>query len=522
MGNWIRIVMTILTGLTFASPRLTLAADIETLLMPGKVIAGHAKFESQCSKCHLRFRKGTQTQLCLDCHEKIAADVSKKKGFHGRIKDMAKKTCLSCHSEHRGRKADIVQLDPLTFNHKSTDFPLQGAHTALACATCHVDGKTWAEAPSRCSDCHGKQDPHKGNLGNSCQDCHTPERWNKFSFDHDKTDFKLHGKHKKVRCASCHINERYKKTPKRCNSCHAINDVHAGANGSKCESCHNERSWKKTDFDHDRETDFPLRGKHRKVRCEACHVDPIKDSKLKSDCVACHRNDDAHHGNYGKHCDSCHNEKGWSRARFDHTRKTDFPLTGRHAKLPCAACHQGDIHKEELSTSCSGCHADDDVHHGQEGKVCERCHQTQNWSERIVFDHDLTRFPLLGLHATAPCEECHTTAAFRDTSLRCISCHRKDDKHKATLGPDCQQCHNPNSWSAWQFDHEKQGGFRLDGAHESLDCIDCHTTPSKSSKLNTANSCNSCHRTDDIHKGRFGRNCARCHTTERFSDVHIN
>ncbi|TCK18046.1 hypothetical protein DFR30_1305 [Thiogranum longum] len=513
--------MMTLTGLTLASPRLMLAADIETLLMPGKVIEGHKKLESDCSQCHLRFRKGTQEQLCLDCHKEVSADIANSKGFHGQIDGIKNRTCKSCHSEHLGRNADIVQLDPLTFNHTKTDFHLKGAHTTIACTTCHLAGKTWSEAPSACNDCHKESDPHKGNLGSKCNDCHTPARWDRFEFDHDSTDFQLLGAHKKVRCASCHVNERYEDTPDRCNSCHAINDVHAGANGNKCETCHNEKSWDKTDFDHG-DTDFPLRGKHRKVRCEACHTDPVKDKKPETECIACHRSDDAHHGNYGKQCDSCHSEKSWSTTRFDHDRKTDFALTGKHKTISCVACHQGDIQQEELSTSCLSCHAGDDVHHGQEGKACERCHQTQSWSERIVFDHDLTRFPLLGLHATAPCEECHTSAAFRDTSRSCISCHRDDDDHKSTLGTNCQQCHNPNSWSAWQFDHAEQTGFRLEGAHEDLSCKDCHTTPTEDALPATANSCNSCHRADDIHKGRFGRNCARCHNTERFSDVHIN
>jgi cytochrome c2 len=36
------------------------AAGIETLLMPGKVIAGHAKFEQECAKCHDRANRDRQ------------------------------------------------------------------------------------------------------------------------------------------------------------------------------------------------------------------------------------------------------------------------------------------------------------------------------------------------------------------------------------------------------------------------------------------------------------------------------
>ena len=37
--------------------------------------------------------------------------------------------------------------------------------------------------------------------------------------------------------------------------------------------------WQETDFDHGRKTDFPLRGKHGRVSCDACH-DPALGSLL--------------------------------------------------------------------------------------------------------------------------------------------------------------------------------------------------------------------------------------------------
>jgi len=36
------------------------AQDIETLLMPGKVIEGHAEVEAECSSCHKSFNKNAQ------------------------------------------------------------------------------------------------------------------------------------------------------------------------------------------------------------------------------------------------------------------------------------------------------------------------------------------------------------------------------------------------------------------------------------------------------------------------------
>ena len=51
------------------------AVNPETLLMPGKLTAAHAKFEEDCAKCHDRSDRSRQTALCLDCHKETAADV---------------------------------------------------------------------------------------------------------------------------------------------------------------------------------------------------------------------------------------------------------------------------------------------------------------------------------------------------------------------------------------------------------------------------------------------------------------
>ena len=42
---------------------------------------------------------------------------------------------------------------PASFNHASTRFPLTGAHTSVACASCHIGGK-YAGTPTDCYSCH--------------------------------------------------------------------------------------------------------------------------------------------------------------------------------------------------------------------------------------------------------------------------------------------------------------------------------------------------------------------------------
>src|SRR5215469_6845265 len=81
-----------------------LAQSLEGVLMPGKVILGHAKYEQDCDKCHVKFNKAAQDALCSDCHKEIAQDVRAKTGYHGRIKT---ESCRSCHTDHKGRDVNI-------------------------------------------------------------------------------------------------------------------------------------------------------------------------------------------------------------------------------------------------------------------------------------------------------------------------------------------------------------------------------------------------------------------------------
>lgn len=528
--HWYRESQTLLlrcvSGLLLASLFLVPAVQadkLETLIMPGKVIAGHAKYEEDCNQCHKVFKKEDQSQLCLDCHKDVAKDVGSKRGFHGRLKTGAT-GCKTCHTEHKGRDADIIKFDPQTFNHQQTDFPLVQRHTAVACKDCHQPKKKYREAPAECYSCHKNQSPHgegMGKLTKECASCHVEQGWKVIRFDHDKkTKYSLTGKHKTTGCVACHANERYAKTPTDCFSCHRLNDVHAGSNGKECKKCHATTSWKKLSFDHDKDTDFPLTGKHADITCRACHKDDAYKVKLELTCISCHKNDDVHKGKNGTKCQSCHDTKSWKNSRFDHDKETKFKLYGKHKKAACGSCHKGDPYKEKLAMDCYSCHKYDDAHRGQQGKQCQNCHNENGWREKVRFDHDLTRFPLIGLHAVTPCEECHLSASYKDTEKTCNACHAKKDVHKQKLGIECQQCHNPNGWKVWRFDHDKQSQFKIDGAHTKVHCDGCHRETVKVIP-HTPRDCIACHRSDDIHNGQFGPRCSQCHSTKSFKDIHM-
>jgi hypothetical protein len=419
----------------------------EKLVMPGPLIGGHAQLEKDCGSCHEPFTRPSQTRLCLACHKAVAADRQTARGFHGRDHEASKADCRVCHTDHKGRAFDIVQLNRETFNHTFTNFALTGSHKRVGCDACHAKGKKYRETAGRCFDCHKSNDPHKGRLGTTCEGCHGEETWRQVKpYDHSKTRFPLVGAHRDIPCAKCHVGERYKDLPRTCIACHSLQDKHAGRYGDRCETCHSSTKWSAISFNHDKATRFPLRGGHATITCERCHTGDLYRDKLSMACVACHRKDDAHHGQLGSNCGQCHKETGWR--------------------------------------------------------------------QKVAFDHDLTRFPLIGLHAVVPCEGCHRTQSFKDASPACASCHQ-DTHHVGRLGPNCATCHNPNGWVRWQFDHERQTRYPLTGAHHDLQCHACHSTTNVA-KVTAPTGCYDCHSRDDAHDGTFGRACEKCHNTFSF------
>ncbi len=495
------------------------ALRIEQLVMPGKLINSHAELEDRCEDCHENFTQQAQSKLCRDCHKEIDLDVNKRQGYHG-DELVRERRCSSCHTDHKGRDAEVVVFESTTFNHKQTDFELYGQHTSTACDGCHAKDKKYRDAPLQCYACHKQDEPHQGHLGKQCDDCHNEEQWSEldYEFDHDQTDFPLRFEHTDVRCESCHTENMSKELSIECVTCHIINDVHGGRYGQQCQDCHTEDAWHEGKYNHD-QTKFPLRGSHKQVVCDACHIDPIFDTEMKMDCYSCHQKDDQHRGQNGRLCEDCHLSTQWSKFRFDHDT-TDFPLKGTHKDLQCTQCHKEDIYKEELEIECIGCHIQDDVHKEDQGIQCDDCHSETEWNKNVLFDHDMTGFPLVGLHASAPCEECHLSHVYTEAKLNCDSCHQLDDVHEKKLGDKCIQCHNPNGWGIWHFDHDTQTDYILDGQHKDLDCHACHQQAVEG-EIHLLTSCYSCHKKDDVHEGSLSVYCERCHITSSFKDLRV-
>ena len=403
---------------------------------------------------------------CKNCH----------KPFN---KDKQNQMCLSCH-DHRDIAADVKNR--------------MGYHGRIRnqeCRSCHTEHK-----------------------GRSAKIVHINQR----TFDHAKTDFRLIGKHRSssIECKQCHQPlKKFREAPSDCFSCHRKDDSHKGSLGKDCGSCHVAEGWKQVRFDHSK-TKYPLVGKHLDVKCSACHKN-TDHKNTPTTCIACHRGDDEHRGNFGSDCKTCHTPRDWGINLFNHDRLTRYPLRGKHKTIACKTCHTGNLHKQKLKSQCIACHLIDDVHKGQEGRECQQCHNESRWTS-ARFDHGLVAFPLLGKHIKVKCKDCHPKSTFKDAPVACYACHKKDDEHKGRLGTQCEQCHNARNWRYWKFDHNRQTGFLLMGGHKGLRCDACHTQPAgKSASISSR--CSSCHDDDDIHNGQFGDHCERCHVTSDFKKI---
>jgi hypothetical protein len=238
---------------------------------------------------------------------------------------------------------------------------------------------------------------------------------------------------------------------------------HAVPADTRCAACHTEESWTAVRFAHER-TGFALEGRHVSVGCKACHPAGFA-APVKGACAACHR--DPHAGELGTRCAGCHDASSW-RSRFgaDAHRRTSFPLSGRHAFIPCEECH-GDRRDRGFSRStvdCLACHESDyvratavSIDHAALGfgTRCGGCHSAWRFSDATFPGHDRCFLLSAGPHARIRCLGCHTrlagvaASACGTGTAACTRCHACADvtaRHAGVLGfqcadRKCYECH---------------------------------------------------------------------------------
>jgi hypothetical protein len=487
---------------------------------------------TDCRKCHvseniqnpkIKKRKNTFLGLdhkCFTCHE----------DYHQKT---LSNDCSKCHNTEAFKPA-------AKFDHDKTNFKLRNKHNLLECKECHAvtteNGKKFQKFGNipfgDCKVCH--KDPHNRQLPGKCKQCHSDASFSTFigrgRFNHNTTNFRLKGSHRKANCFSCHLKtsnpklvfqDKIQKKENDCVSCH--DDNHKGKYGNECAKCHNETSFLSLNsmksFDHN-VADYHLEGKHLTVDCKKCHKGRYSTPIDFSACKNCHT--DYHRGQFAKNgvspdCNECHSLKNgfdYSLYTLEKHQKTKFPLEGAHTATPCFACHVSKNRWtfKNLGSKCNDCHQD--IHKGKiaerfyPGNDCKVCHENDSWSE-VKFDHTRTKWPLEGKHLEVKCSECHFkkiknstkfTQKFYKLESKCISCHENIHGNQFAIKgvTDCKRCHSPNNWNPDNFNHNATG-FPLEGRHAEIACNKCHKAQIVNGKKKTyykieKHECKDCHK----------------------------
>jgi hypothetical protein len=438
----------------------------------------------QCAQCHnTTFSPSGAYNLptptaCVTCHQTDFNGTTSPSHTQANFPT----TCQQCHT--------TTSWGGATFNHSTTGFTLDGAHTALQCTQCHnttfsPSGAYSLPTPTACVQCHqtdynGTNNPSHVQAGfpTTCQTCHSTTNWTSATFNHASTGFTLTGAHVSLQCAQCH-NTTFSPSgaynlpnPTACVQCHRTdfngttnpNHVQSGF-PTACDQCHTTTNWLGATFNH-ASTGFTLQGPHATLQCTQCHnttFSPSGPYSLTSTaCITCHQADytgtnNPPHATVGfpTTCDACHTTwttTNWAGATFNHNTTT-FPLTGYHAtNVTCAQCHVNNNYTT-LPTACYGCHATDyngttNPNHQSAGfpTTCDTCHTTTAWTG-ATFNH--TYFPTNHGNANGVCATCHTNSS--DYSVF-----------------QCTGCHGNNN--AANFQHPNVGGY----VYNSTNCYQCH------------------------------------------------
>lgn len=202
--------------------------------------------EERCTACHtVGFRPGDTSPECVSCHQDDydATTMPSHANFPT--------DCASCHTD-----AGWV---PSSFAHDSF-WVLDGAHTTVACASCHVGAPpVYAGTPRECDGCHHDdylRSPYPGHqtFRTTCTDCHTTTAWTPAA-GHPESRFPIQaGAHGGIECAQCHDA--------------ALGSPAAGMN-TNCIGCH-QHARATVDGQHRDVGDYPV-GDPRPNFCLDCH-----------------------------------------------------------------------------------------------------------------------------------------------------------------------------------------------------------------------------------------------------------
>jgi hypothetical protein len=265
-------------------------------------------------------------------------------------------------------------------------------------------------------------------------------------------------------CAHCHAPVHCV-VDTHCTDCHQdvaaeraqVTGLHGRLPGTnECQTCHKEHMGRDASItvlafkhvDHEKLAGFDLVSHQvdyadQPLSCQSCHTS-VQDVLGTLDCVTCHAANDhemmvEHIQTYGLDCIGCHD--GRDRMRdFDH--QAAYPLDGAHATDDCLACHAEYIFVG-TARECIGCHEDPEIHAGQFGEDCMRCHSTTAWTPARLSVHVF--YLDHGEESETTCQSCHTGSYARHTCDGCHEAHEGMQQVHQAEGiqddTDCTACH---------------------------------------------------------------------------------
>jgi hypothetical protein len=273
----------------------------------------------------------------------------------------------------------------------------------------------------------------------------------------------------------------------------------------------------RTQFDH-LTTGYELRGAHRDLACEYCHVGGVFKGTPRA-CEGCHMSGTrvsatlkpATHITSANNCDACH-----AIYNFKPVVSVDHSMT----RGSCFSCHNGSIAKGKTpdhipaDNNCDACHTtvafspqrmDHTATSAAAKRSCRGCH-TGVRAATLSRSH---------IQTTAECGDCHTTLSWTPARFNhsmvsgsCQSCHNgasalgKVAGHMTTTR-DCSTCHRYPNWTPVIFVHSDA---QYPGDHRaSPACTACHTTNSDQASWQFAS---------------FRGTCAGCHANSFKPDAH--
>ncbi|MBI4714822.1 MAG: cytochrome c3 family protein [Nitrospirae bacterium] len=208
------------------------------------------------------------------------------------------------------------------------------------------------------------------------------------TFNHNRTAFPLTGQHRILPCESCHLGGQYESLSRDCSTCHPLPRNHAVNQSAAvrlggCPTCHATSGWRFVNFIHP--SDLTANQCQKGHDGRKAPGKPSNHIATTSSCDTCHKTTAWSPASF-KHdaatgqCSTCHTEEIWERKDFDHRKDTGFALQGAHVKAKCLDCHRKALFSSKTPTLCGVCHRPDDIHSGELGPKCDRCHTVEDFA----------------------------------------------------------------------------------------------------------------------------------------------